>query len=150
MRNWVKIWSDWMNIDSLALSVDDSLLMDCSVILQPMRVHCQCICCFPLARALAWQQRQFETLKSILPSCGGKSWIVYALTSQPFGETAKESMFWIEIWKKKKSKEKNKQTKNLNTQGEFGIGIRFHIQLLSRLCHLIILQEAEAATGNHG
>lgn len=43
-----------------------------------------------------------------------------------------------------------KKPKNLNAQDEFGIGINFHIQLLSRLFHLIILQDAGAATGNHG
>ena len=41
-----------------------------------------------------------------------------------------------------------KKKKNLNTQDEFGIGVRFHIQLLSGLCHLVILQDAGAATGN--
>lgn len=62
------------------------------------------------------------------------------MTSQSSGEAANKSMFWIEILKKKK--------KNLNTQDEFGIGVRFHIQLLSGLCHLVILQDAGAATGN--
>lgn len=41
---------------------------------------------------------------------------------------------------------KKKKKKNLNTQDEFGAEIRFHIQLLPRLCHLIILQDTEAAT----
>ena len=66
------------------------------------------------------------------------------MTSQSSGEAANESMFWIEILKKKKKSKK----KNLNTQDEFGIGVRFHIQLLSGLCHLVILQDAGAATGN--
>ena len=68
------------------------------------------------------------------------------MTSQSSGEAANESMFWIEILKKKKKKKSKK--KNLNTQDEFGIGVRFHIQLLSGLCHLVILQDAGAATGN--
>lgn len=61
------------------------------------------------------------------------------MTSQSSGEAANESMFWIEILKKKKK---------LNTQDEFGIGVRFHIQLLSGLCHLVIVQDAGTATGN--
>lgn len=40
-----------MNIDSLALSVDDSLLMDCSVILQPM-----CVCTASVSAAFRWPE----------------------------------------------------------------------------------------------
>lgn len=73
------IWRDCMNRDSLALKLDDSLKMDCSTALPCVRVQCQWICWFPLARALASEQLQSASLKSVLPSCRGKSWIVYAL-----------------------------------------------------------------------
>lgn len=40
--------------------------------------------------------------------------------------------------------------KNVKYPDKFGKGRRFHIQLLLRLCHLIILQDAGAAMGYHG
>lgn len=53
MRSEVKIWSDWMKIDSLALWLDDSLQMDHSMILWHVCEACQCVFWFLLARALA-------------------------------------------------------------------------------------------------
>lgn len=75
----MKIWSDCMNRDGLALRLDDSPKMDGCTALRGVRVHCQCASWFPLARVLAPEQLQSASLKSVLPSCRGKSWIVYAL-----------------------------------------------------------------------
>lgn len=118
-----------MNTDSLTLRPDDSPKTDYCTALQYVRVHCQCTSSFlwpePLPKNscnLQVSSLFYHPAEVRVGQCRH-----YDFTVLWGGGQGKHVL--DRNWKKRKNK-------NVKYPSEFGIGMRFHIQL----CHLISLQ----------